>query len=227
MNRYPLWIYLLIGFALLASVIYTLPNFFGEVPAVQISSLKATTKVDTAVMNKVEQTLKASGLAPDGIFTDPVGIKVRFKDTDSQLKAKDVLDQALNPDRESPSFIVALNLISNSPSWLTAIGALPMYLGLDLRGGIHFLLQVDLPTALNKRLDGQTAYIRNVLRDKKLPYSAIAREGQAIVVKFRDAATRDKAQREIETIAPDLQLKTADAAGEFRIVGTLTPAGSE
>ncbi len=222
MNRYPLWTYLLIGFALLAGVIYTLPNFFGEVPAVQISSLKATTKVDTGVMNRVEQTLKTSNIAPDGIFTDPVGIKVRLKDTDSQLKAKDVLDQALNPDRANPSFIVALNLISNSPGWLTAIGALPMYLGLDLRGGIHFLLQVDLQTALIKRLDGQTAYIRNVLRDKKLPYSGIAREGQAIVVKFRDAATRDKAQREIETIAPDLQLKTAAAAGEFQIVGTLS-----
>ena len=222
MNRYPLWTYLLIGFALLASVIYTLPNFFGEVPAVQVSSLKATTKVDSAVMTTVEQTLKANGIAPDGIYTDPVGIKIRFKDTDTQLKAKDVLDQALNPDRTNASFIVALNLISNSPGWLTAIGALPMYLGLDLRGGIHFLLQVDLQTALAKRLDGQTAYIRNVLRDKKLPYSALVREGQAIVVKFRDAATRDKAQREIETIAPDLELKTAEAAGEFRITGMLT-----
>src|SRR5688572_16237089 len=127
MNRYPLWKYLLIGFALLAGVIYTLPNFFGEVPAVQISSLKATTKVDTAVMNTVEQTLKTNGIVPDGMFIDPVGIKVRFEDADAQLKAKDVLDQALNPDPENRAFIVALNLISNSPGWLTAIGALPMY----------------------------------------------------------------------------------------------------
>ena len=222
MNRYPLWRYLIIGFALLASVIYTLPNFFGEVPAVQISAIKVTAKVDTAVMNTVEQTLKTSGIASDGIFTDPVGIKVRFKDTDTQLKAKDALDKALNPDHENPSFILALNLISNSPGWLTAVGALPMYLGLDLRGGIHFLLQVDLQSAYSKRLDGQLGYIRNALRDKKLPYSGIARDGQAIVVKFRDAETRDKAEREIGTIAPDMQLKTTDAAGEFRITATLS-----
>jgi preprotein translocase subunit SecD len=222
MNRYPLWRYLIIGFALVISVIYALPNLFGEAPAVQISPLKVTAKIDTAVMGTVEKTLKASGIALDGIFTDPNSIKVRFRDTDSQLKAKDVLDQALNPDRESPSFILALNLISDSPQWFTAINALPMYLGLDLRGGIHFLLQVDLKSALTKRLDGQVAYIRNALREKKLPYTSIVREAQTIVVKFRDADTRDKAQREIERIAPDFALKTVDEASEFRIVATLT-----
>ena len=223
MNRYPLWTYLLIGFALAASVVYTLPNLFGEVPAVQVSSLKTTVKIDPALISTVELALKTGGMATDGIFTDPGSIKVRFKDTDTQLKAKDVLEQALNPDRANPSYILALNLISDSPKWLTSIGALPMYLGLDLRGGIHFLLQVNLQSALAKRLDGQVGYIRNALRDKKLPYSGIAREGLAIVVKFREATTRDKAQREIETIAPDLLLKTADAAGEFRITATLSP----
>ncbi|MDP2706316.1 MAG: protein translocase subunit SecD, partial [Burkholderiales bacterium] len=133
MNRYPLWRYLVIGFALVASVMYTLPNFFGEVPAVQISSLKATARVDTTLMEMVEKTLKANSIQLDGMFTDPNSIKVRFRDTDTQLKAKDVLDQALNPNRESPSFILALNLISDSPAWFTAINALPMYLGLDLR----------------------------------------------------------------------------------------------
>ena len=223
MNRYPLWRYLVIGFALITSVVYTLPNFFGEVPAVQISSLKATARIDTPVMALVEKTLKANAIQLDGIFTDPNSIKVRFKDTDTQLKAKDVLDRALNPDRESPSFILALNLISDSPKWFSAINSLPMYLGLDLRGGIHFLLQVDLKAALNKRLDGQVAYIRNALREKKMPYTGIAREGQAVIVKFRDADTRDKAQREIERVAPDFALKTADEAGEFRIVAALTP----
>ena len=223
MNRYPLWRYLVIGFALVISVMYTLPNFFGEVPAVQISSLKATARVDTLLMETVEKTLKANSIQLDGMFTDPNSIKVRFRDTDTQLKAKDVLDHALNPDRESPSYILALNLISDSPAWFTAINALPMYLGLDLRGGIHFLLQVDLKAALSKRLDGQLAYIRNALREKKLPYAGIAREGQSIVVKFRDAETRDKAQREIERVTPDFALKTADDAGEFRIVATLTP----
>ncbi|MBI2292960.1 MAG: protein translocase subunit SecD [Betaproteobacteria bacterium] len=223
MNRYPLWRYLVIGFALVISVLYTLPNFFGEVPAVQISSLKATARVDTPLMETVEKTLKANSIQLDGMFTDPNSIKVRFRDTDTQLKAKDVLDRALNPDRESPSFILALNLISDSPAWFTAVNALPMYLGLDLRGGIHFLLQVDLKAALNKRLDGQVAYIRNALREKKIPYAGIAREGQAVIVKFRDAETRDKAQREIERVTPDFALKTADDAGEFRIAATLTP----
>ncbi len=222
MNRYPLWTYLLVLGALLMSVLYTMPNFFGEVPAVQVSPLKVTAKVDAAVMDKVEQTLKANGIALDGIFTDPNSIKVRFRDTDTQLKAKDILDQALNPDRDSPSFILALNLISDSPRWLSALNALPMYLGLDLRGGIHFLLQVDLNSAIIKRLDGHIATVRNGLREKKLPYSGIGREGQTLVIKFRDAETRDKAQREIERIAPDFALKTAEAANEFRIIAALT-----
>ena len=223
MNRYPLWKNLMVGFALLASVLYTLPNFFGEVPAVQISALKATAKVDSAVMDTVERTLKTDSIPFDGIFADPNSVKVRFRDTDTQLKAKDVLDQALNPDRESPAFILALNLISNSPRWLTAINALPMYLGLDLRGGIHFLLQVDIKAAFIKRLDGQVAYIRNTLREKKISYAGIAREGQTVVIKFRDANTREKGQREIERVVPDFALKVAEAAGEFRLVATLTP----
>ena len=224
MNRYPLWRYLTIVFALLTSVIYTLPNFFGEVPAVQISPLKVTARIDTAVMETVEKTLKANSIALDGMYTDPNSIKVRFRDTDAQLKAKDVLDQALNPDRDSPSFILALNLISDSPRWFTAINALPMYLGLDLRGGIHFMLQVDLPSAFNKRLDSQIAFIRNGLREKKISYSSIAREAQSIVIKFREADAREKGQREIERIAPDLALKTAEGSGEFRITAALTPA---
>ncbi len=224
MNRYPLWKYLVIIFAFLASVLYTLPNFFGEVPAVQVSSLKVTVKVDAAVVSTVEQTLKGAGIVSDGIFIDPSSIKVRFKDTDTQLKAKDVLDQALNTDRESPSYILALNLISNSPKWLTAIGALPMYLGLDLRGGIHFLLQVDLQAALAKRLDGEIGYIRSTLREKKLAYSGIARDGLAITVKFRDAATRDKGQTAIEAVAGDLQLKPVDQGADFSVVGTLSAA---
>ncbi len=222
MNRYPLWRYLLIGGALLLSVMYTLPNLFGEVPAVQVSALKVTARIDATVMDTVEKALKANAIEPHGIFTDVGSIKIRLKDTDTQLKAKDVLDQALNPDRENPRFILALNLISDSPQWLSSMGALPMYLGLDLRGGIHFLLQVDLQSALTKRLDGQVGYIRNALREKKTPYSSIAREGQSIVVKFRDAATRDKALREIEGTTPDLQLKTVEEGSEFRLVGTLT-----
>ncbi|NBR30463.1 MAG: protein translocase subunit SecD, partial [Betaproteobacteria bacterium] len=159
----------------------------------------------------------------DGIFTDPNSIKVRFRDTDTQLKAKDVLDRALNPAADNPSFILALNLISDSPSWFTAINALPMYLGLDLRGGIHFLLQVDMKAAKAKRLDGQIGFIRNTLRDKKIAYSGISREADSIVIRFRDAATREKAQGELEKATADLALKTSESGGEFRLTGTFTP----
>ena len=135
MNRYPLWIYILIGCALLIGLTYTLPNFFGEAPAVQVSSVKATVKVDSALLARVEEALKTANIVSQGTFIDPHSVKVRLADTDTQLKAKDILSQSLNPDRENPSYIVALNLLSSSPTWLTAIHALPMYLGLDLRGG--------------------------------------------------------------------------------------------
>ena len=209
MNRYPLWKYLFVALTLVVSITYTLPNFFGEVPAVQVSPLKTTARIDTSVMQTVEQSLKTAAIAYDGIFTDTNSIKVRFRDTDTQLKAKDVLNKALNPDTDSPSFILALNLISDSPAWFTAINALPMYLGLDLRGGIHFLLQVDMPAAINKRLDGQLGFFRNTLRDKKIAYSGIGRDGQSIVIRFRDADTREKAQSELEKATADISLKTS------------------
>ena len=223
MNRYPLWRYILVAMLLLISIIYTLPNFFGEVPAVQVSPLKTTAKIDTAVMQVVEQALKTASISSDGIFTDPNSIKVRFRDTDTQLKAKDVLDRALNPIADNPSFILALNLISDSPSWFTAMNAMPMYLGLDLRGGIHFLLLVDMKAAKNKRLDSQLGFTRNALRDKKIAYAGIAREGETVVIRFRDADTREKAQRELEKATPDFALKTSENAGEFRLTASFTP----
>ena len=223
MNRYPLWKYLFVAALMLISVTYTLPNFFGEVPAVQVSPLKTTAKVDTVAMQAVEQALKAAAISYDGIFTDPNSIKVRFRDTDTQLKAKDVLDRALNPVADNPSFILALNLISDSPAWFTAINALPMYLGLDLRGGIHFLLQVDMKAVKDKRLDGQLGFIRNTLRDKKIAYAGVSREGESILVRFRDTETRDKARGELEKLTSDLALKPSENAVEFRLTATLSP----
>ena len=218
MNRYPLWRYVVIGVALAAGFLYTLPNFYGEVPAIQVSAAKSTLKVDTELMGRVEKALKDGGIAPDGIFLDPESLKVRFADTDTQLKAKDLVQAQVGED-----YVVALNLLSRSPRWLTAIGALPMYLGLDLRGGVHFLLQVDMQAALTKKLDGTTGYIRGLLRDKRLPYSGIAREGETLVVKFRDKENRDKALKEIETSQPDLALVDQEQGGEFRINATLKP----
>src|SRR6516225_294446 len=143
MNRYSIWKYALIAIALVIGILYTLPNFFPEVPAVQVSTSKSGVKIDASTLAAVEDALKAANIAYRGATVDATGVKVRFADPDTQLKAKDVLQAKLNPDANNPSYIVELNLLSSSPAWLAKIGALPMYLGLDLRGGVHFLLQVD------------------------------------------------------------------------------------
>ena len=158
MNRYPLWVYVTIAVALALGALYTLPNFFGEAPAVQVSPARATLKVDNAVLGRVEEALKKAGVQPTGVFLDLASIKVRLADTDTQLKAKDLIDQTLNPDAANPSYTVALNLLPNSPRWLSALR--PMYLGLDLRGGVHFLLQVDMRAAIAKRAEGLAGDIR-------------------------------------------------------------------
>ncbi|MEP7303636.1 MAG: protein translocase subunit SecD, partial [Caldimonas sp.] len=144
MNRYPVWKYAILVIALLVGIVYTLPNFFGEAPAVQVSSGKVTLKIDASLAPRVEQILSQAGLKADFIQYDGNSVKARFGDLDAQRKAKDAIGAALNPDADNPSYIVALNLLSRSPKWLTALHALPMYLGLDLRGGVHFLMQVDM-----------------------------------------------------------------------------------
>jgi preprotein translocase subunit SecD len=152
MNRYPLWKYAILVVALLVGLVYTAPNFFGEAPAVQVSSAKATLKLDASVATRVQQLIEQAGLKPDLVQFDGNSVKVRLPDTDAQIKAKDVLSKALNPDAADPSYIVALNLLSRSPAWLSSLHALPMYLGLDLRGGVHFLMQVDMRQAVEKRM---------------------------------------------------------------------------
>ena len=223
MNRYPLWKYITIAVALVLGFVYTLPNFFGESPAVQLSSARATIKVDDKSQARVEEALKAAGIAHDGIQLDFNGVKTRFKDTDTQLKAKDALEKAFNPDPADAQYVVALNLLSASPQWLTALHALPMYLGLDLRGGVHFLLEVDMKGALQKRLDSTAADLRTVLRDKNLRHAGLNREGDRIVVKFRDAETQTKARYVIADNQPDLDVVEAGDASEPRLVATLKP----
>jgi preprotein translocase subunit SecD len=218
MNRYPLWKYVLIAVALTVGLLYTLPNFFGEVPAVQISPGKTTAKVDETLLSRVDQALTQANIKPDGIFLDPTSIKVRLANTDAQLKAKDVLQGALGEN-----YVVALNLLSSSPRWLSRINALPMYLGLDLRGGVHFLLQVDMKGALTKAADRYAADIRTTLRGKEIRYAGIARDGQNVVVKFRDGETRDRANAEIGKQNPDLLLSLAEAGSEYSITATLRP----
>jgi preprotein translocase subunit SecD len=223
MNRYPLWKYVLIAVALVVGIVYTLPNLFPEVPAVQISTSKSNIKIDGSTLQTVEDALKAANIPYSGAAVDATGVKARFADPDTQLKAKDVLQAKLNPDPNNPDYIVALNLLSSSPTWLAKIGARPMYLGLDLRGGVHFLLQVDMQAALDKAADSFLTDIRTLMREKKVLYAGIAREGQTVVVRFRDPAERDKANKEISNAFPDLQLREGDAGGESRLVASLKP----
>src|SRR5687767_9661790 len=218
MNRYSLWQYILIATALVVGLVYTIPNFFGEVPAVQISPLRSTMKADDALLKRVTEILQKNNIKPDEAFFDDTSVKARFEDTDTQLRAKDVLQAALGDD-----YVVALNLLSRNPQWLAAIGAKPMYLGLDLRGGVHFLLQVDMKAALSKKMESFVNDIRTTLREKRIQYSGVAREGQTLVVRFRDAAARDKALAELQRSLQDLELRTVDDGAEFRVIGALKP----
>ena len=227
MNRYPLWKYITVALALVLGFVYTLPNFFGESPAVQVSSAKATLKVDQKTQNRVEEVLKSANITHDGIQLDYNGVKTRFKDTDTQLKAKDILEKAFNPDATDPQYVVALNLLAASPQWLTSLNALPMYHGLDLRGGVPFLLQVDMKGALTKRLDSTSADLRTVLRDKNLRHGGVNREGERIVIKFRDADTQNKARIAISDSQPDLQVVEAGDASEPRLIATLKPQAQQ
>jgi preprotein translocase subunit SecD len=223
MNRYPLWKNILVAVTLLLGAFYTLPNFYGESPAVQISSVKATIKVDEKVQSNVTEALAAANLADDGVFADHNSIRIRFKDTDTQMKAKDVIAKALNPDASDPAYSVALNLLSASPQWLTNLHALPMYLGLDLRGGVHFLLQVDMKGALTKRLDATTADVRSLLREKSIRHGGINREGMNLAVVFRDSETRDKARSALGNAQPDLIFSETASGDEYKLIGKLKP----
>nr|MBL8456386.1 protein translocase subunit SecD [Zoogloeaceae bacterium] len=228
MNRYPLWKNTLICLVLFLGLIYTLPNFFGEVPAVQVSSAKATLKVDTALAGPIEAALRDADINHTGMFLDANSIRFRFDSTDTQLRAKDVIESKLNPSRDDPSYVVALNLLPASPSWLTAIRALPMYLGLDLRGGVHFLLEVDMPGALTKRLDSTTGDLRTLMRDRGVRHAGITREGNTVQVRFRDAAQREAARKAITDNTNDLQLADRnDGPDDFRLIATLSPLAQQ
>lgn len=218
MNQYPLWKYLLILAALLAGLIYTLPNFYGESPAVQVSPLRTSLKADAALLEHVGNVLKAANLNSELVMLDGNSVKARFADTDSQLKAKDVLVAQLGED-----YVVALNLLPRSPQWLTKLNALPMYLGLDLRGGVHFLLQVDMNAALSKALEAATGDIRSALREQNIAYSGVSRDGKVLLVKFRDAGARSKGEAEIKQRFSDFALNSADERGEYNLLVTLKP----
>jgi preprotein translocase subunit SecD len=227
MNRYPLWKYVLIVIALLFGTLYTLPNFFGESPAVQISSAKSTVKVDSAIAERVQQLLQQGGIAPESIIFDNSGVqpsvRARFANTDIQFKAKTLLETGLNPDATDPTYVVAFNLLPNTPGWLQSLHAFPMYLGLDLRGGVHFLMQVDTQAVLNKRLQGLQSSVRSILRDKNIRHNGINRDGDKIVILFHDAATLGQARDALASQLAELSLQQAGSDDALQLIATLRP----
>ncbi len=218
MNKYPFWKYAVIVIALLVSLLYAVPNLFGEVPAVQVTGVRSTVKVDDALRATLADALKAANVATTGVDVEESMTRYRFADTDAQLKGRDVIQGKVGRD-----YVVALNLVPNTPHWLQALGAKPMYLGLDLRGGVHFLLQVDMKSAANKAVERYVGDIRSLLRDKKIYYSGLSRESDRIIVKFREPAQRVAALKQINETMPDLVVRESESGDESQLVATIKP----
>lgn len=225
MNRYPLWKYLIVLVALLLGILYTLPNFFGESPAVQITSTNVTRKVDENTLRQIENLLAQEQIPYTGAYysmSNSIGnVRVRFATPDLQLKAKDVIEKALIRNPEEPEYTVALNLLSDSPDWLTALNARPMFLGLDLRGGVHFLLQVDMDGALESRYDTLSNDVRNNLRTRGIDTQQVSREGSSIQALFASAAARDQALGQLRTMMPELSFSTSDRGSQYLLIGEI------
>ena len=218
MNHYPLWKYLLIFGTLAMGLVYALPNFYGESPAVQVMPLRTQLKADGALLKRVEDALKAAKITPEVLTLDATSIKARFADIDTQGRAKDILQTQLGED-----YVVALNLQPRSPQWLVKINALPMYLGLDLRGGVHFMLQVDMKSVLDKALETATSDFRATLREQNVPYAGVSREGNSLSVKFRDAETRSKGLSELKQHYNGMEFNDSDNSSDFRLTAALKP----
>jgi len=223
MNRYPVWKFAIIVIALLLGVVYTLPNFFGEAPAVQVSSSKMSAKVDDATLARVTEAIKAANVPVSALTLEGNSIKARFESTEQQLKAKDAIQKALIPEGTENGYVVALNLLSRSPAWLSSLHAAPMYLGLDLRGGVHFMLQVDMKAALTQKTDSLAGDIRTALREKDVRHGGIARNGQSIEIRMRDQAQLNAARRVLADQFADLQALDAADGTEFKITATIKP----
>jgi preprotein translocase subunit SecD len=223
MNRYPVWKYAIMVIALLVGLIYTLPNLFGEAPAVQVSSGKATLKVESSLATRVQEILTNAGIKADFVQFEGNSVKARFADVEAQARAKDAISKALNPDPADPSYIVALNLLPQSPGWLTSLRALPMYLGLDLRGGVHFLMQVDMKAALTKKVESLAGDIRTLLRDKSIRHAGISREGTTIDIRFRDGETLNAGKNLLNEQVTEMLWTAIADGGDSVLRGVLKP----
>ena len=202
MNQYPAWKYLLLIVLLTVGFVYALPNLYGEDPAVQVSSGRNAVLGET-LAGLVETRLADSGLQSKSVeMSEKDRLLIRFGNTEDQLAAADVIKDALGSD-----YIVALNLAPSTPAWLQGINALPMYLGLDLRGGVHFLMEVDMVAAVDKALERYSSDLRTVLRKEKVRYVSIRVRDDQLVVKFRNAEDRAQGTEIIHNEYPDLQLR--------------------
>lgn len=229
MNRYPLWKYITVLVAVVIGLLYTLPNFYGESPAVQVSSAKATVRIEPAMLDRVQQALDQAKLQSEGAYFEQNGpqgtVRARFPSTDVQLAARDLLERTLNPNPADPQYTVALNLLPASPAWMKTLGFFepkPMYLGLDLRGGVHFLLQVDMRGALTARYDSIAADLRSALRQDRVENASVERTGNSVVVDFADDSARDRALGMLRSRQPDLTFSSRDNSGRAEVVGTLS-----
>jgi preprotein translocase subunit SecD len=223
MNRYPVWKFAILVVALLLGVVYTLPNFFGEAPAVQVSSSKMSAKVDDATMMRVAKAIETANVSATALTLEGNSIKARFETTEQQLKAKDAIQNDLIPGGIENGYVVALNLLSRSPTWLTALHASPMYLGLDLRGGVHFMLQVDMKAALTQKTDSLAGDLRTALREKDIRHGGISREGDVIEVRVRDQAQLEAARRLMLEQFSDLQIVEKLQGTDLKLLASIKP----
>jgi preprotein translocase subunit SecD len=223
MNRYPWWKYAILLVALLLGALYTAPNFFGDAPAVQVSAGKSTVKVDDTTLERVRSTLAGANIPVSVLAIEGSSVRARFADTDTQIKAKDAIARALNPDPADERFIVALNLVSRTPQWMAKLRALPMFLGLDLRGGVHFLMEVDMRAALRQQIDGYASDTRNALREKRIRFAGITRETEGLTVGLPDPTTADTARDLLAGRMAAVQWTVQTTPEGTRLVGRLQP----
>ena len=225
MNRYPVWKFVLMALAVLIGLLYTVPNLYGSAPAVQVSAASLTTKVGTDTATQVEQLLAAASIKPDYVTFEGSTVHARFATTDTQIHARDVINAGLNAgaDKDAPPYSVALNMVPRAPRWMASLHALPMYLGLDLRGGVHFLLQVDLKAALDKKIESLVTDTRTTLREKQLR-AAVTRDGNAVTMIFHDAATAAQAVGVLTDTFPTIQWTSTPDGADVHVSGVLKPA---
>ena len=227
MNRYPVWKYVLIVIALLLGALYTAPNYFVESPALQVTTGKTTLKVTDDTAQRVEAALKSSGVPSQAVGLEGQGsttsVRARFATTDDQFKAKLALEKALNADPTDPDYIVTVNLVKNTPKWMQSVRALPMNLGLDLRGGVHFLLQVDAAATAENKIKGIQSSVRSQLREKKVVHAGISRVGSTVEVKFSDAATRTVAREALNSQIADLAFVENNDPADLKLIVSLKP----